>query len=78
MESAIDAGFRGVNSRLDVLNGQVARNSEYRVDHSQAHAVSDSVTDATSALRRGDWARFTALIGIIVTLSGVVFKIIGR
>lgn len=75
MEGLIETGFDGVHERLDRLNGQVARNTSWRIDHQQQHAVLDGVDAAQSALRRRDWAIISGLLMAAGVVSGIAFEV---
>lgn len=77
MEAHIDAGFGGIITRLDTLNGQVAVNTAVRVSHAQEHAIADATRRATIALRRRDWALLAGLLGAVEVLLGIAAKIMG-
>lgn len=76
IENLITSGFTGVNGRLDVLNGQVKRNTDWRTDHTQLHAVADGVLAARTTLRRKDWAIISGLLAAAGTVSGIVFGVV--
>lgn len=76
LEESLRSGFAGVHGRLDTLNGQVGRNTSWRIEHQQAHAVDAGRVEERARLRRGDWAILTGLLGAAGVVSGIVFKIL--
>lgn len=76
MEGTITSGFTGVHERLDRLNGQVGRNTSWRIDHAQDHAVEDGIDGAQETNSKAFWARMTALFAMAGALSGIVFSLI--
>ena len=64
LELVEDATMR-ITTRLDTLNGSVARNAKWITDHAIDHAHEDGVRDGQSALRQRDYV----IIGGIITVA---------
>lgn len=74
VEWKIETGFQGVHARLDVLNGQVVRNTQWRQEHEVLHAHSDGAADGQKALR----ASVYATLGLLCAIASTVGALIGQ
>lgn len=68
IEQSMRSGFEGVHQRLDRLNGQVARNTSWRIDHQQQHATETAYDAGEAAGRIAITRRTVAILGVVGTL----------
>lgn len=68
IEQGQQSGFRGVHERLDRLNGQVGRNTTWRISHTQTHAEDDAADGVRASVRKRDIALVGGGIGLLAPL----------